>query len=156
MTEWIWLARWLHIVGATVLFGTGLGIAFFFWAAWRSGDVRQIAHVARLTVRADWTFTLPSGVLQPLTGFWLIALTGRDPLETWLIATNVAYVVALGCWLPVVAIQIRIRDLAEADLASNAPLPETPHRLFRAWFALDWPAFLGLLGVFALMIVRPV
>lgn len=155
MIEPYLVAKWIHVLGSTVLFGTGLGTAFFLWSAERSGDARTVAIAAARVVRADWIFTLGSGVAQPMSGAWLIAVVGYDPMDSWLVAAYGLYLLALGCWMPVVWLQIRIRDLAAAAASEGKPLPPLFRRYFRWWFALGWPAFLGLLVVFALMIARP-
>jgi uncharacterized membrane protein len=110
---------------------------------------------ARSTVLADFLFTLPAVILQPLTGFWLIEHSGFRWNEPWLLATYALYLAAGACWVPVVFIQIRLRALAEAGRAT----PEAPSadylRLFRWWFILGWPAFIGLVLVFFLMVLKP-
>ncbi|MEH7827251.1 DUF2269 family protein [Gemmobacter denitrificans] len=147
------LAKWLHVLSSTVLFGTGIGTAFAMVWAIRSNRAEVVAHVAAGVVVADWLFTLPSGIVQPLTGLWLVRETGRDWNEGWLLLTYASYMLALACWLPVVRLQYRIRDLARA--AAPGPLPFAASRAFRWWFALGWPAFGALVGVFWLMIVKP-
>lgn len=149
------IVKWLHIVSATVLFGTGLGTAFQMWTAHRRGDVRAIAVTARNVVKADWLFTATSGVVQPVTGGLLVWMAGYDPLAPWLAWTYGLYVLALACWLPVVRLQIRVRDLAEAAARDGRPLPGAYHRCMRWWFVLGWPAFLSLLMIFWLMVARP-
>jgi uncharacterized membrane protein len=149
------VVKYLHVVSSTILFGTGLGTAYFLWAAHRSGEVAAIANVARLAVRADWLFTAPSGIVQPATGALLIHGLGHDPLAPWLVATYILYVIALLCWLPVVRLQYRMRDLATEALVHGTPLPAAYRRCAWAWFALGWPAFLSLLAVFYLMVARP-
>lgn len=148
--------KWLHILSATVLFGTGLGTAFQMWMSHRHGDFRAIAVTARNVVKADWWFTATSGVLQPVTGGLMIWMTGYDPLAWWLVWSYGLYAVALGCWLPVVGLQIRVRNLAEAAVRDQRPLPDAYFRCMRWWFALGWPAFISLLAIFWLMVTRPV
>ena len=143
--------RVIHIVSATVLFGTGLGTAFQMWMAHRSGDIRVIATVAANVVRADFWFTTPAIIVQPLTGFALMQLAGFDPFSPWLVVAYVLYFVAGACWLPVVWIQMRLRDLAAGD----ATLPPAYHRLFKIWFWLGWPAFSAVLAIFWLMVAKP-
>jgi uncharacterized membrane protein len=151
---YLWL-KWLHVLSSTVLFGTGIGTAFQMWRAHRRGDVRAIAVVARNVVLADWLFTLPAGIVQPATGIAMALASGLRLLTPWLIVTYALYVLAFVCWVPVVVIQIRIRDLAE-DAAGNATiLPAAYHRAMRLWFALGWPAFGALVVVFLLMIAKP-
>jgi uncharacterized membrane protein len=148
-------ARWLHILSSTVLFGTGMGTAFQMVWAMRTGRVETIHSVASGVVVADWIFTTPAGIIQPLTGIWLIHLAGYDFDAPWLLAVYALYVLAFCCWLPVVFLQIRLRDLAGEALAKGAPLPAAAHRAYRIWFALGWPAFAALVVVFWLMVNRP-
>jgi uncharacterized membrane protein len=105
------LAKWLHILSATVLFGTGIGTAFQMVWVMRRGDPGQVAGVAGGVVVADWLFTTPAGLVQPATGLWLIWLAGYSLSEPWLVVTYALYVLAFLCWVPVVRLQIRIRDL---------------------------------------------
>lgn len=137
-----------------MLFGTGLGTAFFFWSARRRDDQAKL-FAARTTVRADFIFTLPAVILQPLTGIWLMSQAGFNPKETWLGASVALYVVAGLCWLPVVWIQIRMKRMLEAKFAGREFDEAAFERLRRIWFYLGWPAFLGLLIVFWLMVAKP-
>ena len=149
------LLRWLHVIGATILFGTGAGIAFFMLRAHRSGDARIIAHVAGTVVVADLLFTATAVVAQPVTGLLLASRTGW-PLSTfWIVASLILYVVAGAFWLPVVWMQARMRDLARAAAAGGTPLPPAYHRLYRLWFWFGFPAFAAVLVILWLMIARP-
>ena len=145
----------VHIVSSTVLFGTGMGTAFQMWTAHRGGDVRVIAGVERHLVWADTLFTTPAVIVQPLTGLWLIHLAGFELTEPWLLAAYALYLLAGACWLPVVWIQLRVRDLAAGAAASGTPLPPRYHRLMAWWFGLGWPAFLAVLAIFWLMVEKP-
>ena len=149
------IAKWLHILSSTVLFGTGIGTAFQMVWAMRGGRVETIHSVASGVVVADWIFTTPAGLFQPLSGLWLIYERGYSLTEPWLLATYTLYVIAFCAWLPVVVLQIRIRDLAATALRDMAPLPARARNLYRIWFALGWPAFIGLTAVFYLMIAKP-
>lgn len=149
------IAKWLHILSSTVLFGTGIGTAFQMVWAWRTSEPQTIAHVSAGVVTADWLFTTPAGVLQPITGLWLISLQGWSLFEPWLLATYALYFLAFVCWAPVVRLQIRIRDLARTSAKTQTPLPAEASRAFRIWFALGWPAFAALVAVFWLMITKP-
>jgi len=144
-----------HIVSSTLLFGTGLGTAFFMWTAHRSGDVAAIAVTARHVVIADFLFTAPAALVQPVTGFLLQQRVGYPLGLPWLAAALALYALAGACWLPVVWIQLRVRDLAQAARASGAALPPRSYTLMRWWFALGWPAFFAVLAVFFLMVVKP-
>lgn len=152
--DWYFTAKWLHILSSTVLFGTGIGTAFQMVWAMRTGRVETMHSVASGVVVADWLFTTPAGLIQPLSGFWLIHLQGWSPTEPWLLAVYSLYLIAFLCWAPVVYLQIRIRDLAAAALAAGAPLPDTAWRFYRLWFSLGWPAFGALVLVFWLMVVK--
>ena len=145
----------IHVLGAMVLFGTGLGIAFFMGMAHRTRDAAVIAHTARVTVIADLVFTATAVVVQPLSGAALIHLIGYGWQEFWIVASLALYVVAGLCWLPVVRIQLRLRDLAADAAARNIRLPQEYDRLFRLWFILGWPAFLSVLVILGLMIWKP-
>jgi uncharacterized membrane protein len=145
----------VHILSATVLFGTGLGTAWFMWRADRSGDVAMIAATARNVVLADWLFTTPAVIVQPLSGLWLMHLVGYALTERWLLGTYGLYALAAACWLPVVRLQIRMRDLAAKAQLSGEPLPPDYRRLARAWFLLGWPAFLAVVVIVWLMVAKP-
>lgn len=146
----------LHVLGASVLFGTGLGIAFFMFMAHRSKDVRVAAAISGLVVIADFIFTASAVVLQPITGLTLAFALGLSPLKELWIVLSIALYVAVGlCWLPVVFIQIRMRDLARDAARTGKSLPREYRDLFRIWFWLGWPAFAGVIGIFALMIWQP-
>lgn len=152
--SYLWM-KWLHILSSTVLFGTGIGTAFQMWFAHLCGDVRGIAVVARNVVLADWLFTLPAGILQPLTGWALVMQGGLDLTASWLVLTYGLYVLAFVCWVPVVVLQIRARDLAAQALATNQPLPPAYYSAMRVWFALGWPAFIALVVIYLLMVAKP-
>ena len=145
----------VHILGATVLFGTGLGIAYFMFMAHRTGDPAAIAHTARTVVIADALFTATAVVIQPLTGWAMAVLVGYSLFHFWIRWTLVLYVFVGLCWLPVVWIQMRVRDLATAAARDGTALPARYHAYFKVWFWLGWPAFLGVLAIFVLMIWKP-
>ena len=148
------IAKWLHILSSTILFGTGLGTALHMWLTHLSGDVRAIAVTARNVVRADWWFTTPSGFFQPLSGAYLVWVAGYDWDEPWLLHTYGLYLLALACWLPVVWLQIRACRMAEQAVAGETPLPELYFRYMRRWFWLGWPAFISMIAIFYLMVTR--
>jgi uncharacterized membrane protein len=146
----------IHVLGAAVLFGTGLGIAFFMWMANRTREPALIAHTARLVVVVDGVFTATAVVLQPLTGVLLAFHAGYLLFELWIALTVAIYILVGLCWLPVVWIQVQLRDLAAAAAREMTALPERYDRLYRVWFWLGWPAFFGVIVIFALMIWKPV
>ena len=149
------ILKTVHVLSSTVLFGTGLGTAFHMWTPHRRGDVRAIASAAQTTVLADWLFTAPSGMIQPISGFVLVLAAGIDPGSSWLVVSYALYVLAGACWLVVVGLQLKIALIARRSAAAGADLPPEYHRLMRWWFRLGWPAFLALLVVFWLMVARP-
>jgi uncharacterized membrane protein len=145
----------LHILSATVLFGTGLGTAFSMWRANSSADPRVIAVVTRNVALADWLFTTPAAIVQPLTGFALVHIAGFSLSSPWLMLTLALYVFVGACWIPVVWLQLRMRDLAREAAATGQPLGPLYHRYFKIWFTLGWPAFLSVIAIFALMVFKP-
>lgn len=147
--------KFLHVVGATVLLGTGAGIAFFMLMAHLRGEVAGIAAVARIVVVADFIFTATAVVVQPITGVWLALHVGYPLTEGWIVLSIALYLVTGVFWLPVVWMQMRMRDLAVAALTGSAPLPAAYHRLFWTWFAFGFPAFAAVLAILWLMIARP-
>jgi uncharacterized membrane protein len=155
MSSWYPAIKWLHVISSTVLFGTGAGIAFFFLRAQRTGDVRIIAAVARDVVLADMVFTATAVILQPVTGVALALMAGFQLSTPWLVVSVVLYVLVGCCWLPVVWLQVRMRDLAIDADNHSLPLPLVYQLYYRRWFALGWPAFIGVLVIFYLMVGKP-
>jgi uncharacterized membrane protein len=151
---YLWL-KWLHVVSSSVLFGTGLGIAFFMWRAHRTRDARIIVAVARNVVLADTVFTASAVVIQPVTGFLLMRMMGYPLTLGWLRVSIALYVLIGCCWLPVLWLQIQLRNFAAGAVRNGMPLPVAYFRYFRWWLSLGWPAFLGVLIVFALMVGKP-
>jgi uncharacterized membrane protein len=145
----------LHILSSTLLFGTGLGSAFYMFFASRTRDARAVAVVVRYVVIADWAFTAPTIVLQPLTGFYLVHLAGFPLSSMWIVASFVLYLLAGACWLPVVWMQMRMRDMALQAASSDSELPDQYWRFLRWWVALGIVAFGALVAVFYLMVAKP-
>jgi len=154
MTDYV-MIKVIHIVSSTILFGTGIGIAFFKWSVDRTKNVTAIRVIAEKVVLADWVFTTPAILIQAVTGITLANLMGLPLVDGWLLYAFILYGVAGACWLPVVAIQIQMRDLAREAKRNQSPLPERFWRLSRVWFWLGVPAFASLLGVFWLMVNKP-
>lgn len=149
------MVKLIHVLSGAVLFGTGLGIAFFMVWATRSRSARTVSDVGRIVVIADFLFTATAVVVQPLSGLWLIHAQGWSLTEPWLLATYVLYVFTGLCWLPVVWIQMRMARLAEAASEAGEELPPAYDRLYRIWFALGWPAFAAVIGIYILMLFKP-
>jgi len=146
--------KWIHILSSTLLFGTGLGSAFYMYFASRTRDPHVIAVVARYVVVADWLFTTPTVLIQPLSGFYLLHLMGLPWRTPWVIRSLALFVVAALAWLPVVWMQMRMRDLAADAVRKRQSLPRAYHQLFRLWFAFGFPAFAAVLAIFWLMIAK--
>lgn len=149
------LLKWLHIMSATILFGTGMGSAFYCLRAHLSRDRQVIATTLKHVVQADWWFTTPMAIFQPLSGIAMLHIAGIGFDQFWIMAALHLYVFAGLCWLPVVRIQIRMRNLAEEAVAQNRPIADEYHRLFRWWFMLGWPAFGAFVVIFWLMVFKP-
>ncbi|MEP1208758.1 MAG: DUF2269 domain-containing protein [Rhizobiaceae bacterium] len=145
----------LHILSSTVLFGTGIGIAFFMFCSYFAQNIGEKLFISRLTVISDYLFTAPAVVVQPVTGFVLLSQGGYAWNEFWLAATFVLFAVSAICWLAVLVIQIKMKNLLAAIVQNEAELPDRYHTLFKAWFVLGWPALFGLVTVFFLMVFKP-
>jgi len=155
MIDWVILLRWAHVIGAAVLLGTGAGIAFFMVMAHRTRDAALVAHVAGTVVIADFVFTASAVVVQPLTGALLARAIGWPLDEPWIAVSLLLYALTGAFWLPVVWMQLHMRDLARAAAQAGEPLPPAYHRLYRAWFFCGFPAFLAVLAIVWLMLARP-
>jgi len=149
------ILKYVHIIGAAVLFGTGAGIAFFMLLAHLSRDARTVAAVARIVVAADFVFTATAVAVQPVTGIALAWHMGYSIWDGWIALSIALYLITGAFWLPVVWMQIRMRDLANAAAVAEQELPAAYHRLFRWWFAFGFPAFAAVLAIYWLMIAKP-
>lgn len=152
---WVEFLRWAHVIGATVLLGTGAGIAFFMVMAHRTKDPVLIAHVAGTVVLADWLFTASAVVIQPITGLLLARAIGWSLTQGWLLVSIGLYFVTGAFWLPVVWIQGQLRNLAKEAAAVGTPLPPRYFQLYRIWFAFGFPAFFAVMAIVWLMTARP-
>lgn len=149
------LLLFAHVIGAAVLLGTGAGIAFFMVVSHQSRDPALIAHVAGIVVLADMVFTATAAVLQPITGVLLARSAGWPVFEGWVGLSLALYVLVGAFWLPVVAMQMRMRNLARAARDAGQALPPAYHRLYRLWFAFGFPAFAAVLAIVWLMLTKP-
>jgi uncharacterized membrane protein len=149
------MVKYLHVLGAIVILGTGTGIAFFMLMAHRSGDPAFIARTASVVVVADMLFTLSAVLLQPVTGGVLMALSNTTFAERWLVSSLGLYVVAGLFWIPVIFMQIEMRDLARVAAARQQPLPPRYHALFRRWVLFGIPGFGSVMAILWLMIAKP-
>jgi uncharacterized membrane protein len=148
------LLKWVHILSSTILFGAGVGSAFHLFAATLRRQVGGIATASRNVVLADWLLTTPTAILQPASGLALVHRMGVPYSTPWVAWSLGLYVVALACWVPVVWMQIRMRDIAvEADSAGTT-LPAAYDRLFHRWVVLGFSAFGAFLLIFWLMVMK--
>jgi uncharacterized membrane protein len=149
------IAKYLHVLGAIAILGTGTGIAFFMLMAHRSGDPSFIARTAATVVIADMLFTLPAVIIQPITGGWLMVLSETTLAERWLVISLGLYAVAGSFWIPVIFMQIEMRNLARTAAAHRKPLPPRYFVLFRRWVGFGIPGFGSVLAILWLMIAKP-
>jgi|HubBroStandDraft_5_1064220.scaffolds.fasta_scaffold582912_1 uncharacterized membrane protein len=149
------VVKTVHILSSTILFGTGLGSAFYLFMANREKNIAGIYFAAAHVVIADWLFTAPAVVIQFATGLWLLHLTGYSLSDGWVRWGIALYVFAGMCWLPVVWMQIKMRDMAKVALETGAALPQTYWRLDRWWIIAGSLAFPAVVVIFYLMVAKP-
>lgn len=146
--------KWLHVLSSTILFGTGIGSAFYMLTTSLAGDTRTVVRVARRVVLADWLFTTPTAIAQPATGFAMVKLAGLPIASPWLAWSIGLYALAIACWLPVVWLQIRLAALARHCEAIDAPLSSAYWRLLAWWIALGVVAFAAFVAIFWFMVTK--
>jgi uncharacterized membrane protein len=149
------IVKFIHVMSSTLLFGTGLGSAFYMFFTNRSGDVRAIAVVTRRVVWADWLFTTPTAIIQPASGLYMVHLTGMPLTLSWIAWSLALFVLAGACWLPVVRLQIRMASIAGRAVEEGTPLPPLYWHYERIWTALGFPAFFAFIAIFYLMVAKP-
>jgi uncharacterized membrane protein len=149
------IVKYLHVLGAIVILGTGTGIAFFMLMAHRSGDPAFIARTAATVVIADMLFTLTAVLLQPVTGGLLMALSATTLAERWLVISLGLYAVAGLFWIPVIFMQVEMRNLARTAMVQRQPLPPRYFALFRRWFGFGIPGFGSVMLILWLMVAKP-
>lgn len=153
--EWVDLLRVAHVLGACVLIGTGAGIAFFMLMANRTSDPAFVARTGSVVVIADMVFTATAAVAQPITGYLLMRHLGWSLTEGWVVLSLALYVFIGMLWLPVVYIQVRMRDEAQISAQLGLALSKRYRRLYRIWFACGVPAFAAIVVLLWLMVTRP-
>jgi uncharacterized membrane protein len=147
--------KWVHIISSTILFGTGIGSAFYLLFTSLTRNLHVTAVVTRLVVWADWCFTTPTVILQPLTGFYLLGLASIPFNTRWVIWTIILYAIAVGCWVPVVWLQMKMRDCACDAAKHSDALPTIYWRYLTIWVLLGIPALIAFILVFYLMVFKP-
>ncbi len=154
MTHYL-ILKWLHIVSSVLLVGTGFGSAFYLFFVNKSKNLEAQALVSRLVCRADWWFTTPTVILQPITGIAMATIAGWPLTTPWIIISLVLYVFAGVCWLPVVWIQLKMAKLAQLALQNKTALPPEYWKLAKIWECLGYPAFIAMVAIFYLMVNKP-
>jgi len=149
------LLKWIHILSSTILFGTGIGSAFYMFMANRRKDIAGIYFATRHVVIADWIFTTPSVIVQLATGLWMLHLSGYSLSDAWVRWGLILYFLAGVCWVPVVWMQIKMRDMAKRALADNSDLPALYWKMDKWWIMLGCVAFPAIIVVFFLMVFKP-
>jgi uncharacterized membrane protein len=147
--------KWIHVLSSVLLVGTGFGSAYYLFFVNRSRNLQAQAAVVPLVVRADWWFTAPTVIVQPVTGLWMAHLAGLPLSTPWLAMALGLFVFAGCCWLPVVWLQIRMADFAKVAIDSKTDLNPAYWRYARWWECLGYPAFFAMLAVFYLMVAKP-
>lgn len=149
------LLKWIHILSSTILFGTGIGSAFYMFMANRRKEIAGIYFATRHVVIADWLFTTPAAIIQFTTGLWLIHLLGYSLAQSWVISSLILYFFTGACWLPVVWIQMKMRDMAKVAVETNTALPAHYWYMDKWWITLGSLAFPAMVGIFYLMVFKP-
>jgi uncharacterized membrane protein len=146
--------KYAHILSAILLFGTGLGSAFYKWMADRNGNIQNIAITNKHVVFADWIFTTPTVILQPITGIWMAYIIGWPLTTDWILISLILYFIAGVCWVPVVVLQIKMQKMSELAVKNQTELPQLYWRYAKAWFWLGVPAFMAMVLVVLLMVAK--
>lgn len=149
------LLKLIHILSSTILFGTGIGSAFYMLAANRQKDIRAIYFTVKNVVIADWFFTTPAIIIQLISGIFLALDQGYSMADKWLLYGVLLYFFAGICWLPVVWMQIKMRDMAKISVEENKALPKLYWKMNRVWIILGFMAFPAVIAVFYLMVFKP-
>lgn len=152
---YLWI-KFVHVLSATILFGTGIGTACVMVYGHHSRQVNIIAAITRYVSFADCLFTAPSGAIQLVTGLWMVHLAGYSYSTLWIWGALVGYSIAAICWFIVVYLQIKMRDFALVAERTQTKLPKRYYQYYRYWFFLGWPAFISLIVVIYLMTNKPV
>ena len=148
--------KYLHIISAILLFGTGLGSAFYKFMADRSGNLQHIAITNKNVVFADWIFTTPTVIFQPISGIWMAHIIGLPLTTPWIMLSIILYIIAGACWLPVVYLQIKMQRISYDAWKSQQQLPKTYWKYAKIWFVLGIPAFFAMILVVLLMSLKSI
>jgi uncharacterized membrane protein len=72
----------------------------------------------------------------------------------WLAWSIGLYVLAIGCWVPVVFLQMRLAASARVSAETGRPLSAAYWRMLWIWVALGAIAFFAFVGIFWLMVTK--
>ena len=148
------ILKYFHLISAILLFGTGLGSAFYKWMADRNGNISNIAITNKNVVLADWIFTTPTVVFQPISGAWMATIIGLPLTTPWLMLSFVLYFIAGACWLPVVYLQIKMQKMSYIAMKNKNDLPQEYWQYAKLWFVLGIPAFISMVLIVMLMVFK--
>ncbi|MGD9591639.1 MAG: DUF2269 family protein [Candidatus Berkiella sp.] len=148
------ILKYIHILSATVLFGTGLGTAFFMWMAYFSKDISTLTNTTKHVILADWFFTTPSVIIQPITGIWLMLILHYPFNSIWFVTTVLLYLLAGVSWIVVVFIQYKLHHIVKALKTNHTHLPRSYHNLMKWWLGLGVIAFSAILAIYWLMVTK--
>ena len=144
----------LHIISVILLLGVGGGSAFYKFMSDRSGNLEVIVHTNKMVVLADWLFTTPSVLLQPITGLMLANLMGYSFDELWLLLSVTLYVFSTLLWLVAVWLQIKMKKMARSAVEQKVNLGEAYAKLVNYWIWLGVFSAFSMGTVFYLMIYK--
>jgi uncharacterized membrane protein len=152
--EYYLILKFIHILAAVVVTGTGAGIAFFMFMANRSNNPQAIYITTKHVILGDWIFTTPAVITQTITGILLMNMQGYSFSAPWFYWVVGLFAFIGICWLPVLRIQYKLRELAKISVNSNQVTPEFKS-LMKTWTLLGIPAFTAIIGIFWLMVFKP-
>ena len=148
--------KFIHIISATLLFGTGLGSAFYMFMAYKSNNISVMAATNRMVVIADYCFTAPTVIIQLLTGLYLLNSLQIAWTSAWSLSVLALYFFVGACWLPVVWLQIVLTKKAKLLEKSSINQVDADYQQYmKIWLILGIIAFPAVLVLYALMIFKP-
>lgn len=148
--------KWIHIISATIIFGTGIGSAYYMFAANRRKVLSEMRFAVKFVVLADWAFTLPAIIVQFITGLLMAKIANISFFDLWIKWGLILYFFAGACWLPVVWLQIKMEKLIEEAIKENKQLDEKYWKMDFWWILLGSLAFPAVVMIFWLMVDKPV
>ncbi|MCY1409089.1 hypothetical protein D9M71_244270 [compost metagenome] len=148
--------RIMHGAAVALLFLAVIGLAFYGWRSWRSGDAASIARAFLRIGLLGWVLVAGSVASLPVTGWLLVHRIGWPLGQTWLLGSAVLLIVAAVFWLLFTSRLWRIRDLAVIAQSSGEPLGAQASRHLKFGLAFFGLALLTVGVILGLMIAKPV